>query len=113
MFNSDTARLSRFTDCCKVMVRIVWAYFVDNKNIGDIETLVAIVDSLGLNGTAAREALETRAFSDKVDEDLARSRASGVTGVPTFTAQGLAVVGCQPYETLEKFVQHLLEHPKG
>ncbi len=89
------------------------AYFVDNKNIGDIETLVAIVDSLGLNGTAAREALETRAFSDKVDEDWARSRASGVTGVPTFTAQGLAVVGCQPYETLEKFVQHLLEQPKG
>lgn len=88
------------------------AYFVDGKNIGDIETLVTIAGSLDLDEAAAREALTTRAFSDKVDEDWARSRASGVTGVPTFTAQGLAVVGCQPYETLEKFVQHLLGQPR-
>jgi protein-disulfide isomerase len=31
-----------------------------------------------------------------------------VAGVPTFYANDLVVVGCQPYETLEKFVKHLL-----
>ena len=84
------------------------AYFVEGKNIGDIDTLVAIAGSIGFDKEEAREALVKRSFSDKVDEDWARSRASGITGVPTFTAQELAVVGCQPYDTLEKFVQHLL-----
>jgi protein-disulfide isomerase len=29
--------------------------------------------------------------------------------VPTFYQNDLVVVGCQPYETLERFVKHLLE----
>ncbi len=84
------------------------AYFVDNVNIGDIERLVPIAQSVGLDAAAAREVLETRAFKAAVDEDWQRSRATGVTGVPTFYAQDLVIVGCQPYETLERFVQHLV-----
>ena len=84
------------------------AYFVDNVNIGDIEELVPIAKSVGLDPAAAREVLETRAFKAAVDEDWQRSRATGVTGVPTFYGQDLVVVGCQPYETLERFVQHLI-----
>ena len=55
------------------------------------------------------QALEDREFEGAVDDDWQRSRATGVTGVPTFYGNDLVVVGCQPYETLEKFVLHLLE----
>lgn len=88
--------------------RLYKAYFVDNVNIGDINELVRIADATGLNKEEARQVLSERLFESEVDKDWARSRAVGVTGVPTFYADDLVVVGCQPYELLEKFVVHLL-----
>jgi len=85
------------------------AYFVDNKNIGNIDELVKIAESVGLEEDEARQVLESREYSDAIDEDWQRSRETGVTGVPTFFGNDLVVVGCQPYETLEKFVLHLME----
>lgn len=85
------------------------AYFVDAVNISDVDELVRIADSVGLDPEQAREIIENREFEKQVDADWLRSRETGVTGVPTFYANELVVVGCQPYETLEKFVQHLLE----
>ena len=85
------------------------AYFVDAKNIADIDVLVTIAESIGLDGNAARSAIENREFRSAVDADWQRSRETGVTGVPTFYANDLVVVGCQPYETLEKFVAHILQ----
>jgi predicted DsbA family dithiol-disulfide isomerase len=80
------------------------AYFVDNKNIGEIDTLVDIASSVGLPAAAARQVLETRQFQAAVDADWQRSRAFGITGVPTFVANGRGVVGAQPYEVLERLV---------
>ena len=83
------------------------AYFVDNENLADHDVLVRIAESAGLPGDVARRVLENREFSDAVDADWRRAYESGVTGVPTFTAHELMVVGCQPYEVLERFVNHL------
>ena len=85
------------------------AYFADAVNISDVDALVRIAESVGLNPEAARRVIESREFEQQVDADWQRSREIGVSGVPTFYANELVVVGCQPYETLEKFVQHLLE----
>lgn len=81
------------------------AYFVDARNIGDLEELVSIASDVGLDAAAAREVLEQRSFSERVDEDWALSRRYGVTGVPTFVAGGYGVVGAQPYEAIERLVQ--------
>ena len=83
------------------------AYFVDGKNIGDDETLFGIVEDAGLPVEEAREALRERRFRDAVDEDWARCRKLGVSGVPTFAAGGYGVVGAQPYETLERFLTEI------
>jgi predicted DsbA family dithiol-disulfide isomerase len=77
------------------------AYFVDARNIGDPETLVEIAGTVGLPPATARAVLDERRFKDAVDADWAKSRAYGVTGVPTFVAARYGVVGAQPYETLE------------
>jgi predicted DsbA family dithiol-disulfide isomerase len=76
------------------------AYFVDARNIGDPEVLVELAESVGLPGEEARQVIEERRFRDAVDADWQKSRQYGVTGVPTFVAGGLGVVGAQPYETL-------------
>ncbi|MBT5569581.1 MAG: hypothetical protein HOJ90_00015 [Alphaproteobacteria bacterium] len=80
------------------------AYFVDQQNIADIELLVSIAEGVGLDGTAAREVLEKRTFKDAVDADWAKSQGYGVTGVPTYVAEGQGVVGAQPYDVLVQFM---------
>ena len=80
------------------------AYFVEARNIGDPETLVEIARSVGLPADEARAVLSERRFKDQVDADWAKSRAYGVTGVPTFVAARYGVVGAQPYEVLEQLL---------
>jgi predicted DsbA family dithiol-disulfide isomerase len=80
------------------------AYFVEGKNIGNIDTLVAVAEAAGLPGAEARQVLVARRCKDAVDADWQRARQLGVTGVPTFVAQGRGVVGAQPYEVLERLV---------
>jgi predicted DsbA family dithiol-disulfide isomerase len=80
------------------------AYFVDGKNIGNIDTLVELAEGIGLSGSEARAVLTTRRFKSAIDADWERSHAFGITGVPTFVANGRGVVGAQPYEVLERLV---------
>ena len=81
------------------------AYFVDAKNISEPDILLEIVEANGLSVEKARLVLEQRSFKDAVDEDWRKSHQYGVTGVPTFVASGHGVVGAQPNETLEKFLE--------
>jgi predicted DsbA family dithiol-disulfide isomerase len=83
------------------------AYFVDARNIGDIGVLLDVVKFVGLDVEAAREVLAGRRFGQAVDEDWQRSRRYGLSGVPTFVAAGHGVVGAQPYEVLEQFLDKI------
>jgi predicted DsbA family dithiol-disulfide isomerase len=76
------------------------AYFVDGKDVGDMDTLLEIAAATGLPADGAREVLKQRSFEKTVDADWAKSRDYGVTGVPTFVAGSYGVVGTQPYEAL-------------
>lgn len=87
--------------------RLYRAYFVDNINLSDIDELVDIADSIGLDSSKARQVIEQGEFKQAVDDDWRRAHHAGVTGVPTFACKDLMVVGCQPYEILERFVKHL------
>ncbi len=81
------------------------AYFADGRNIGDPEVLAELVEGLGLPRAEAEAVMTARTFREVVDLDWQRSRQVGVTGVPTYVAAGLGVVGAQPYEQLESLVQ--------
>ncbi len=80
------------------------AYFVDCRNIGDVEVIIDVVKSVGLDEQQARAVLAERRFKDAVDADWEKSRRYGVTGVPTFVSNGRGLVGAQPYEALERFM---------
>jgi predicted DsbA family dithiol-disulfide isomerase len=81
------------------------AYFVDARNIGDPAELVKIAGEVGLDEAKAREVLEKRTFKAAIDEDWAKSRGYGVTGVPTFVVGDRGVVGAQPYEALLELIR--------
>jgi predicted DsbA family dithiol-disulfide isomerase len=81
------------------------AYFVEGRNIGKIKELALLAKSLGLPDQEATRVLESRTFQEAVDDDWSRSRAMGVTAVPTFAMNRQGVVGFQPYEELEQFLK--------
>jgi predicted DsbA family dithiol-disulfide isomerase len=85
--------------------RLYQAYFVEGRNIGDVDLLVEIAASVGLPAEEARAVLAERRFKDAVDADWAKSHQLGVTGVPTFVAARYGVVGAQPYEVLQQLVE--------
>src|SRR5262245_26441418 len=82
------------------------AYFVDGRNIGDLEVLVDIAKSAGLPPDEARHVLVERRFKEAVEADWQLSRRSGITGVPSFIAGKYKVVGAQPYQVLSDLVRH-------
>ena len=84
--------------------KIFEAYFVDCRNVSDVEVLIDVVKSVGLDEQEARAVLAERRFKDAVDADWAKSRSYGVTGVPTFVCNGQGLVGAQPYETLQQLM---------
>ena len=87
------------------------AYFVDGANIGDVDVLLHVARRVGIPAEEAETVLRQRTMRAAVDADWTRSRALGVTGVPTFVMGRRAVIGAQPYEVLEKLVRAELEAP--
>ena len=85
--------------------RLYKAYFVEARNLADVDLLVDIAASVGLPADEARAVLDERRFKEAVDADWAKSHRYGVTGVPTFVAERYGIVGAQPYEALEQLVQ--------
>lgn len=81
------------------------AYFVDGLNLASKEVLLSVAEQAGLPVDAASVALENRECRQLVDGDWERSRQYGITGVPTFVADGRGVSGAQPCEVLERLVQ--------
>jgi predicted DsbA family dithiol-disulfide isomerase len=78
------------------------AVFVEGRNVGDPDVLVAIAEEQGLPADEARTVLTDRTHRARVDADWASARTSGVTGVPTYAIGRTGVVGAQPYEVLEQ-----------
>ena len=84
------------------------AYFVEGRNIGDLEALVDIARRLGLPADEARDVLTERTFKEAVEADWMKARQAGITGVPSFIAGNTKVVGAQPYDVLAELVRTAL-----
>lgn len=81
------------------------AYFVDGINIALTPELLKLAASVGLPKAKAEEVLEKRSFRKAVDSDWDRARKLGISMVPTFTVDGNALVGAQPYTAMERFMK--------
>ncbi len=88
------------------------AYFVAGVNLAQVDELVALAESVGLDGAAARRVVTERKFKEAVDADWRRSRVMGVTAVPTFVAGGRGLVGLQPESVLERLLLQAGAEPK-
>ncbi|AVR47521.1 disulfide bond formation protein DsbA [Christiangramia fulva] len=83
------------------------AHFEEAKNIDDIEVLVQLAESIGMETEEVRDTLKSDAFAYEVKQDEMEARNIGVRGVPFFVFEDkYAISGAQPTEaflqTLEK-----------
>lgn len=83
------------------------AHFEDTRNIDDLEVLVEVAKSIGMNADEVKTTLESGDFAYEVKQDELEARNIGVRGVPFFVFNDkYAVSGAQPSEaflqTLEK-----------
>lgn len=63
------------------------AHFEQGRDIGDVEELVRVAESAGLDAEAAREAVTTEEFDDRIREDVQAAQMMGAQGVPFFVLE--------------------------
>lgn len=86
------------------------AYFQDGRDIGDLDTLVAIAGELGFDQNAACDELNSDELRESIIGLEAHAQRVGVTGVPFFIVNGkLAVSGAQPPEVWAQVFQQVLQ----
>lgn len=81
------------------------AYFTDGKNMADLNDLIEIGTSIGLDALELTSTLESDAFAYEMTQDIQEAQNIGVQGVPFFVFdRKYAVSGAQP---VEAFLQTL------
>ena len=83
--------------------RLMAAYFMEGRAIGDRDTLVELAAEVGIDAEQARATLDSEEFADEVRADEREAGELGITGVPFFVInRRYAVSGAQPPELLLK-----------
>ncbi|MES2727002.1 MAG: DsbA family oxidoreductase [Bacteroidota bacterium] len=76
------------------------AHFTQGKNIDDIETLVAIGESIGIAADISTAMLKSTQFKSEVQDDIYQAMQIGIKGVPFFVFDyKYAISGAQETET--------------
>jgi len=86
--------------------RLMAAYFVEGRAIGDREALIELAAEVGIDPERARSALDAGEFSGEVRADEREASELGINGVPFFVInRRYGVSGAQPAELLLKALQ--------
>jgi predicted DsbA family dithiol-disulfide isomerase len=87
------------------------AYFSDGLDLSQQQNLLHVVTELGLNEAEARQVLQSGAYSEQVQVDIARSRQLGIGGVPFFLIDGQQTIsGAQPDRIFEREISTALKN---
>ncbi|MBP6786011.1 MAG: DsbA family oxidoreductase [Candidatus Promineofilum sp.] len=94
----------------EVLDAIYTAYFEDGRDIGDIDVLIDVAQSCGLDGMAMREALAGDAAEADVLADLDFARQAGISGVPFFIFNNkYAFSGAQPPDMIRRVLAQVAD----
>jgi len=94
--------------------RLLKAYFIESKHIGEHESLADLAQEVGLNRDEVLKVLGSDQFDDMVQNDIDVASQIGVTGVPFFVIGGkYAVSGAQPVEVFAEVLEKVWEEQHG
>jgi len=81
------------------------AFYAKGLNISNTHVLVDIVESINLPGKDAAEHLEKRTYKPVVDADWRLAQDLELVAAPTYIINQNRLVGAQPYQRLQKFLE--------
>lgn len=88
------------------------AFFTDKKDVGDIETLASIAQSLDMDPELTAKLLGSDQDEKTVTEEMFFYRNLGVNSVPTFIYNGQFVLqGAQPAQAHLQAIEEAAKHP--
>jgi protein-disulfide isomerase len=68
--------------------------------------------SAGVDAAKFKEAVASKKFAGKVDDDLKLSKSIGASGTPAFRINGVTVSGAQPFDKFKEVIDAQLEEAK-
>jgi len=87
--------------------RLFRLYFVEGADLTDRNVLVQAAEDVGMMSDLVAELLPTDSDMEKIQKDLDRAQAIGVTGVPCFIIdERFMVMGAEKPETLAAAIKH-------
>lgn len=81
------------------------AIWRDGRDVGDVDVLADLAAECDLDPDWVRETVADEAACDELDRAVEAARAAGVTGVPTFVADGRVARGAVPPEQLRQLLE--------
>jgi len=99
---------------CQVALKLALfrAYFEQQKNVSDVQTLLAIAVENGFSAEQAQAVLADEEISQAVRQRQQQYTRAGITSVPTFIFnQQYSVNGAQDAETLSKVMADIISQP--
>ena len=103
-FARDAGRLLEFQ---RAVFHACWE---EGENISEPEVLCRLAAGCGLDPDDLRQALSEGRHAGRVEEQLAWSRAVGISGVPTFIFNDkFAVVGAQEYDVFRDIADRIAQ----
>jgi predicted DsbA family dithiol-disulfide isomerase len=94
--------------------RLLAAYFVDGRNVGDPDVLVTEAAAAGLDANDVRRFLDSDAGHVEVAEALASAAEAGITAVPTYVIDGRwSIPGAQDPAVFEQVLRRLAATPRA
>lgn len=93
-----------------IVERLFRDFFIEGKDLGDREVLLAAARDCGLDPAIVADLLAGEADKESVREEIASAQHIGVTGVPFFILDGkFALPGAQPPDVLKRAIAKVLE----
>ncbi|MFB1082368.1 DsbA family oxidoreductase [Jeotgalibacillus sp. JSM ZJ347] len=94
----------------QITEKLLSAYFLESKHIGDHDQLVAIAEEVGLDAEKARDVLTSDQYMEAMTADIKKAAQIGVSGVPFFVLENkYAISGAQPDEVFTQALEKVWE----
>jgi len=94
----------------QVHSRLMHAYWSEEADIGDEETLLRLTAEAGLDRSEAKAAVDDGRYLDRIEASTREANMHGINAIPAFVLDGrLLVMGAQPHELFERAFAQLEE----
>ncbi len=84
------------------------AYWEEGKDLGQLDVLAEVAQSVSLDADEMLQCLETHEYSNTVTSQYQEALQHGIRGIPTFVVGNLLFTGAHPYDIFKSAINQYL-----